>query len=408
VRDVLHDVGMWPHQIEMVSLTPTKVRIGKEEKTLMSSYSYLSLGMNQDMIKAGEEAGRKYSNLPGTRVMCGTSEIHTQLEKKVAAFYGRKDAVVFSSTYMANISVLTSVISKSDVIVADNYIHQSLRDGCTLSGARFTRFRHADMKQAEELLENLRSTENYQGSIFFVVDSVYSMDGDILDLPTARALCDKYNAILIVDECHALGVIGKTGRGVEEHFNMPGACDIITSCFSKSLACTGGFVTGDAKWVNVVRYLGRGPMFSVPLCAYNCGQAMAALEILETTPSLPEKLQANAEYFRQQLQQNGFSTGLSNTAVCPLILGTEKKTMMCFKHLYENGFFACVVTHPAVPLGKARLRLIMTVDHTKEDVDRFLKCMIEFETMYQMMEKYFDKKLNIKSSSEEADGEEDL
>jgi len=404
---VLNDVGMWPHQVEMVSLTPTTVRVGKDEKTLMSSYSYLSMGMNPEIIKAGEEAGRKYSNLPGTRVMCGTSEIHTQLEQKVAKFYGRDDAVVFSSTYMANISVLTSVISKSDVIVADNYIHQSLRDGCTLSGARFMRFRHAYMPQAEEILDNLRNKENYQGNIFFVVDSVYSMDGDILDLPTARSLCDKYNAVLIVDECHALGVIGKTGRGVEEHFNMPGACDIITSCFSKSLACTGGFVTGDKKYVNVVRYLGRGPMFSVPLCAYNCGQAMKALEILETTPSLVERLQENATYFREKLHENGFSTGFSTTAVCPLILGAEKKTMMCYKHLFENGFFACVVTHPAVPLGKARLRLIMTCDHTKEDVDRFLKCMIEFETMYTMMEKYFDKKMNIKAP-QPSENEDDL
>ena len=180
VKDLLTDVGMWPHQVEMVSLSPTKVKIGEEVKTLMSSYSYLCLGFDKSIIEAGEAAGRKYSSLPGTRVMCGTTEIHTQLEKAVAKFYGREDAVVYSSTYMANISVLTSLINKSDVIVADNFIHQSLRDGCTLTGARFMRFRHAHMEQAEEILDNLRNKENYEGNIFFVVDSVYSMDGDIL------------------------------------------------------------------------------------------------------------------------------------------------------------------------------------------------------------------------------------
>ena len=393
VKDLLTFVGMWPHQIEMVSLTPTTVRIGKDVKTLMSSYSYLSLGMNQSMIEAGEQAGRKYSCLPGTRVMCGTSEIHTQLERKVASFYGRDDAVVFSSTYLANISTLTAVISKCDVIVADQFIHQSLRDGCTLSGARFEKFRHAQLDQAEEICRKLREDEKFTAGIFLVVDSVYSMDGDILDLPAARALCDKYNVVLIVDECHALGVIGKTGKGIEEHFNMPNSIDLITSCFSKSLACTGGFVTGNKKLVNLIRYLGRAPMFSVPLCAYNCGQAMRALEILETTPSLVETLQSNADYFKQQLVENGFNIGLSNTAIVPLIVGHERKVIMLFKHLFDNGFFDCVVKHTAVPMNMARLRLIMTVDHTKDDVDRFVSCLKEFEGMYSLMEQHFQKNI---------------
>lgn len=393
VKDLLTFVGMWPHQIEMHSLTPTSVRITSDQsiKTLMSSYSYLSLGMNQSMIEAGEEAGRKHSCLPGTRVMCGTSEIHTKLEKSVAEFYGREDAVVFSSTYLANISTLTAVIGKNDVIVADQFIHQSLRDGCTLSGAKFEKFRHGALDEAEEIMKNLRGDSDFKGGIFLVVDSVYSMDGDILDLPLAREICDKYNVVLIVDECHALGVIGKTGRGVEEHFDMPGSIDLITSCFSKSLACTGGFVAGKKKLINVIRYLGRAPMFSVPLCAYNCGQAIRALEILSTTPSLVEKLQSNADYFKQQLVENGFDIGLSNTAIVPLIVGSERKVILLFKHLLETGFFACVVTHPAVPMNKARLRLIMTVDHTKDDVDRFVQSLIVFENMFAEMTKQFQK-----------------
>jgi len=406
VKDLLTFVGMWPHQIEMVSLTPTTVRIKDEVKTLMSSYSYLSLGMNQAIIEAGEAAGRKYSNLPGTRVMCGTSEIHTQLEQKVAKFFGREDAVVFSSTYMANISSLCALIQKDDIIVADQFIHQSLRDGCTLSGAKFERFRHADLKHAEDIFERIRNKENFTGNVFLIVDSVYSMDGDILDLPTARALCDKYNVVLFVDECHALGVIGKTGRGVEEHFNMPGACDLITSCFSKSLGCTGGFVTGHKKYINVIRYMGRAPMFSVPLCAYNCGQAMKALEILENNPQLVEKLQQNADYFKSELKKRGFDTGLSQTAIVPLIVGYEKKVMLLFKHLFENGFFACVVHSPAVPMNKSRLRLIMTVEHTKEDIDRFIKCLEEFEAMYSMMEKHFNK--NVIRQKEEESTEDDF
>jgi glycine C-acetyltransferase len=305
-------------------------------------------------------------------MLTGTLALHNELEQEIAQFKQTDGAAVFSSGYSANLSLFSCLCNQDDVIICDRFAHQSIIDGVTLSKAQLVYFHHNNMESLEECLQ-----ANEGKNMLVAVDGVYSMDGDIANLPEIIPLCKKYGAALMVDEAHSIGVIGKTGHGVEEHFDLPpDAIDIKMGTISKAIPSVGGYVAANADITYALKYTSKAFLFSAAASPMATAAALESLRILQAEPERVEKLQSNTERYRKSLQDMGYNTLNSETAIVPVIVEKDipRTAVLCWKMLQEDVFAAGVI-YPAVPKDLPRLRTVTTAAFTDEDVDYALNAL---------------------------------
>ncbi|WP_330335470.1 aminotransferase class I/II-fold pyridoxal phosphate-dependent enzyme (plasmid) [Streptomyces sp. NBC_00536] len=333
---------------------------------MMSGYSYLGLAGDERVVSAAKAAVDLYgTGNHGVRALAGSTPLHEELEAEVARFAGREKALVFGSGYAANVGTVGAIVGPGDTVFIDKYDHASIVDGCKLSGATVTRFRHNDVAHLERRLAAAPDT----GVRLVIVDSVYSMDGDIAPLVELRKVCDAHNALLMVDEAHALGVIGATGRGIEEHFDHEVKVDIKLGTLSKAIPSMGGWVAGSAELVHHLKYAARPFLFSAALGPAQAAAALESLRVLQREPERVEFIQQESARFRGMLHDAGMSTVDSETAVVPIIAGSDEAAYDYATTCRKNGVIGLPVVTPAVPNDLARLRIAITAAHTKADID---------------------------------------
>jgi len=346
-----------------------------QRKLMFATYSYLGLLKHPRIIAAAQAAAEKYgTGTHGVRLLGGTLDLHSRMEARVAEFVDREDAIVYSSGYVTNLATISTLVQRGDWVISDRWNHASIVDGCLLAQGKFKRFRHNDMADLERVLQKAPADVGK----LLVADSVFSMDGDIFRLPEALELCEKYQARLMIDEAHSLGVLGDTGHGIEEHFNLPGTVHLKMGTLSKTIPGIGGYIAGDHKLINYLRHTARGFIFSAALPPAVCGAILEAFDVIEDEGVERNKiLLRNVEHFIGGLQQAGFDTGLTCTPIVPIMVQTEERAMMMTKYCQENGLFVLPVLPPAVAPGAARLRANVTTAHKTEDIDFALNIFIQ-------------------------------
>jgi glycine C-acetyltransferase len=362
--------GLYFHLVEVTEVVPGSARVrvkDRGEMLMFGSYSYLGLIGHPAIDRAAHEAIDRFgTGTNGVRLLAGTLPLHNELEASIAAFKGTEAAIAFASGYMANISTISALLDRHDTVICDKLDHASIVDGCLLSGAKMVRFRHNDLDQLEERL----AQANPERKRMVIVDGVYSMDGDIADLPGIRALCDRYGALLMVDEAHSLGVLGATGTGIEEHFGMgPDTIDIKMGTFSKAIPSVGGFVAGSAEMITGLKHKARGFIYSAAIPPASAGASIAALQVIRDEPERVRSLQDKFAYFLGKLKAAGFDLLSSQAAIAPIVCGSDEQATRLMMHCVDHGIFVQAILPPVVPVGLARLRATVTANHTVEDID---------------------------------------
>jgi glycine C-acetyltransferase len=341
----------------------------------LASNNYLGLCNHPKLEEAAIQAIKDHGVGSGAvRTIAGTMRIHMELEEKIARFKNVEACVVFQSGFTANAGTVGSILGKDDFILSDELNHASIIDGARLSKAKIKVFRHKDVAHCEELLKEV---ENEPGKKLIITDGVFSMDGDIGPVGELAALAEKYGAIMMVDDAHASGVLGRNGRGSVDHFGAHGKVDVQVGTLSKAIGALGGYVCGSRDLIDFLYHRARPFLFSTshpPSVAATC---IAAFDILEDEPERIERLWSNTRYFKQQLEAAGFDIGgrttpASETPIIPIILGDGRQTMEFSRELFAHGLMATGIAFPTVPEGKARIRTIMTSEHTREQLDQAL------------------------------------
>jgi glycine C-acetyltransferase len=331
------------------------------------SNNYLGLANHPKLVHAAQVAVSQYGVGPAAvRTIAGTMELHVKLEERLAAFKGVSSAITFQSGFTANLATLPAMVGKDDAIFSDELNHASIIDGSRLSGAKIIRYGHCDPADLERVL--LENRKDYPRALV-VTDGVFSMDGDVAPLDKIYAVSQKYEAILMVDDAHGEGVLGRGGRGIVDHFHLHGKVDIEVGTLSKAFGVVGGVVAGNPLVVEWLRQRGRPFLFSSAMTAPDTAACLAALDILEESTELVDRLWENTRYFKDEMRRLGFDTGKSVTPITPVMLGEAPLAQQFSRELFENGVFAMALGFPTVPRGKARIRVMISATHQKEDLD---------------------------------------
>jgi 8-amino-7-oxononanoate synthase len=347
-----------------------RVLVNGREMGMFASYSYLGLVGHPRINAAAIEAVNRYgTGTHGVRSLAGSLTVHQELEEVIAEFKGAEAAITYSSGYATNLTVVSTLIGRGDYVISDKLNHASIVDGCLMSGATFLRFKHNDMEALESRLKQAQDG----GAILVIADSVFSMDGDIIDFPKTVELCRKYHAWLMIDEAHSIGVLGKTGRGIEEHFGMEGAIDIKMGTLSKTIPSVGGYVAGSKELIEYLRHASRAYIFSAALPPAQAAAACEAFKVILDEPWRVEKLCANASQFISGLKQRGFDTMLTETAIVPVLCGSDEAAFGMTRVSQEKDVFVLPVVSPAVPPGLARLRATVTTAHEPEEIEHAME-----------------------------------
>lgn len=363
---------------------------GCERKMIvMSSNNYLGLNNRPEVIEAARQALVKYgTGMCGSRFLSGNYDLIEELERQLAGFEHCESAMVFTSGYQANVGTLSALMRPGDVVFIDRLSHASIVDGCKLSGCVFRTFQHNNMADLEHLLEGSRN--KYRGRLI-VSEGVFSMDGDMAPLPDIVRLARKYNARVMVDEAHATGVLGASGRGSVEHFGLQGKVDVILGTFSKTFGATGGFIAGPRAVIDYVRHYGRSYMFSASPTPAVTATVLAGLEILKKEPQLREQLWSNVLYFYNGLKKAGFNVfpDPPESAIITVMVGPDTTVRTISKRIYEEGLFISSVAYPAVPRNEGKLRLSLSAVHTREEMDgsieKLVRVGLEFGIVGEVM-----------------------
>jgi 8-amino-7-oxononanoate synthase len=344
-----------------------KVRVNGREMGMYASYSYLGLVGHPRINEAAKKAVDKFgTGTNGVRMLAGTLKLHKELEETIAAFKHAEAAVTYSSGYVTNLTVVSGLIGRGDYVFSDKLNHASIVDGCLMSGAEFRRFRHNDMEHLEGLLKNAPADV----AKMVVADAVFSMDGDIIDLPKIVALCKQYKAWLMIDEAHSVGVLGKTGTGIEEHFNMYGEIDIKMGTLSKTIPSVGGYVAANRDIVTYLSHASRAYIFSAALPPAQAAAANEAFKVILDEPWRVERLNQNTQQFIGGLKGMGFDTMLTETAIVPVLCGEDDIAFAMTREAQHHDVFVLPVASPAVPQGLARLRATVTAAHDPSEIER--------------------------------------
>ena len=334
------------------------------------SNNYLGLANHPKLVEAATNALKKYGVGPGAvRSIAGTMEIHTELERRLAAFKGVEAAIVLQSGFSANTAVIPVLVGKEDVIISDELNHASIIDGSRLSGARIERYAHANPADLEDVLKKNKGTFR---RALVVTDGVFSMDGDLAPLDQIYEVTSRHDAMLMVDDAHGEGVIGRGGRGIVDHFGLHGKVDVEVGTLSKAFGVVGGVVAGNAKIIEWVRQRGRPFLFSSATPPADVAACIAAVDLLESSTELVDRLWENARYFKAELKKIGLNTGNSVTPITPVMLGEAPLAQQFSRELFEENVFAMSLGFPTVPQGKARIRVMISAAHSREDLDQGL------------------------------------
>ncbi|MBN1149503.1 MAG: aminotransferase class I/II-fold pyridoxal phosphate-dependent enzyme [Anaerolineales bacterium] len=355
-------------------LSGARVLVRGREMGMYASYSYLGLVGHPRINAAAREAVDRFgTGTHGVRTLAGTLTLHQELEETIAAFKGAEAAITYTSGYATNLSVISTLLGRGDYVISDKLNHASIVDGCLMSGAKFLRFTHNDMDALDRRLQQVPD-----GCAKLVItDAVFSMDGDIIDYPRMVEVCRRHKAWLMIDEAHSLGVLGKSGRGIEEHFDMPDSADIKMGTLSKTIPSVGGYVAGDKELVDYLRHASRAYIFSAALPPAQTAAAKAAFEVILDEPWRIEKLRQNTEQFIRGLKQRGFNTLYTQTAIVPVICGQDEVAYRMTREAQERDVFVLPVVSPAVPPGLARLRATVTAAHDPQEIERAMDVIYE-------------------------------
>ncbi|HEX2991881.1 MAG TPA: glycine C-acetyltransferase [Anaerolineales bacterium] len=335
------------------------------------SNNYLGLANHPKIVEAAKEATRKYGVGPAAvRSIAGTMDLHVQLEQRLAKFKGAEDVITFQSGFTANLGTISALVGKEDVIFSDRLNHASIIDGCRLSGAKIIAYEHNDPSALEDAIKEHAS--NYRRALI-VTDGVFSMDGDIAPLPELYEVAKKYDILFMVDDAHGEGVLGKGGRGIVDHFGLHGKVDIEVGTMSKAFGVVGGMVAGDRVIIEWLRQRGRPFLFSSAVTAPDAAACLAAVDLLEESTELVDRLWSNARYFKDEMKKLGFDTGVSETPITPVMLGEAPLAQQFSRELFEEGVFAMSIGFPTVPKGKARIRVMISAAHDNDDLGKGLE-----------------------------------
>jgi 8-amino-7-oxononanoate synthase len=362
--------GWYPYFKAIESGAASEVIIDGRKLIMIGSNNYL--GLTQDprvkeaAIKAVEEFG---SGCTGSRFLNGTLKLHEELEHRLAKFMKREAALCFSTGFQTNLGTIATLVAKDDLVFSDRANHASIVDGCRMAFGRTIKFKHNDLNDLERLLKRYSDS----GGKLVVADGVFSMEGDIIDLPGLVTLAEKYGARIMIDDAHSIGVLGKHGRGTGEHFGLENKIDIVMGTFSKSFASLGGFIAGDAYVIDYVKHHARALIFSASMPPAATAAVIAALDIIEQEPERIERLWQNSQKMKTGFDTLGFDTGKSQTPIIPILVGEDMNTFAFWKLLFDNGIFTNPVITPAVPPGQGRIRTSYMATHTDEELDQVLE-----------------------------------
>lgn len=370
----LKELGIYPYFRCLTSRQDTEVRMEGQDVLMFGSNSYLGLTSDPRVIEAAIEATRKYgTGCAGSRFLNGTLDIHLELEKELAEFVGKDDAIIYSTGFQVNLGVLSCITGRDDFIICDERDHASIVDGRRLSFSTPRKFRHNDMEDLEKVLARLPE----DAIKLIVVDGVFSMEGDIANLPEIVRLAKKYQGNIMVDEAHGLGVLGDHGRGTCNHFGLTNDVDLIMGTFSKSLASIGGFIAADADTMNWLRHNSRSYIFSASNTPAATAAARAALHIMKSEPERIEHLWDVTRYALKNFRELGFEIGATETPIIPIYVRNYEKTFQLTQLLFENGVYVNSVIPPACAADETLLRFSLMATHTKEQVDRAQEIMVK-------------------------------
>ncbi|NLY91092.1 MAG: aminotransferase class I/II-fold pyridoxal phosphate-dependent enzyme [Firmicutes bacterium] len=367
--------GLYPYFHELQSGQDTEVTMSNQENVLMiGSNNYLGLTSDPRVKQAAIEATEKYgSGCSGSRFLNGTLDLHVALEEKLAKFMRKEKALLFSAGFLANLGIISAIAGRGDYILCDRANHASIYDGCRLSFAKMYKYEHNDMNDLEKLLQKLGT----DAPKLIITDGVFSMEGDLANLPEIVRLARKYNARILVDDAHGIGVLGANGRGTAEYFGLEDEIDMIMGTFSKSFASLGGFLVASEPVCHYVQHVSRPLIFTASMTPASTGAAMKALEIIETEPERRRHLLAIAEQFRTGLKEHGFTVREGVTPIIPILVGDMSKTFLFCKVLFENGVYVNPVVAPAVPADATMIRTSLTATHTTAQIDRAIQVLVK-------------------------------
>lgn len=363
--------GYYPYFKAIQSGAGSSVMIDGKKFIMIGSNNYLGLTQDERVKQAAIEALETFgSGCTGSRYLNGTLSLHEELEEKLAKFVRKDAALVFSTGFQTNQGTISAVVGKDDIIFSDRSNHASIVDGCRLAFGKIVRYKHNNMADLER---QLQANGNNSGGKLIVSDGVFSMEGDIVKLPVLLELAQKYQARVMIDDAHSCGVLGKTGRGTGEHFDLENGIDLVMGTFSKSFASIGGFIAGEKKAINYIKHHARSFIFSASMPPSAVATVSKALDILIAEPERLEHLWKNTEKMKKGFNEMGFNTGVSETPIIPIIIGDDLKTFFFWKLLFENGIFANPVISPAVEPGHQMLRTSYMATHADDELDRVLE-----------------------------------
>lgn len=335
------------------------------------SNNYLGLANHPRILAAAKEAMDRYGVGPGAvRTIAGTMDLHLQLEQRLAAFKGVEAAITFQSGFNANLATIPALVGSNDLIFSDELNHASIIDGCRLSSARIVRYAHCD---PDDLDRALTAEQANQRRALVVTDGVFSMDGDVTPLDKIYAVAKRHNAILMVDDAHGEGVLGRGGRGIVDHYGLHGKVDVEMGTLSKAFGVVGGVVAGSPLVVEWLRQRGRPFLFSSAMTVPDTAACLAGVDLLEESTELVDKLWENTRYFKEEMKRLGFDTGKSVTPITPVMLGEAPLAQQFSRELFENGVFGMAIGFPTVPRGKARIRVMISAAHSRQDLETGLE-----------------------------------
>jgi 8-amino-7-oxononanoate synthase len=361
------EAGLYPYFVPISASYDTEVVVHGERKIMVGSNNYLGLTHHPNVLAAAEAALRRYgSGCTGSRFLNGTLDMHEELEARLARFLGTEAALVFSTGFQTNLGVLSTLVGRGDYLFMDRLNHASLVDGARLTFGETRRYPHGDL---ETLERQLASAPANAGKLI-VTDGVFSMEGDIVDLPRLVDIADRHGAEILVDDAHAIGVLGPTGAGTPEHFGLQDRVGLVTATFSKSLGSIGGVVGAAEPIIHYLKHHARALIFSASMPPASVATVLAALDVIEQEPERREALWRNTRLMQSALRELGYDTGGSVTPIIPVVIGEMDETLAFWKALFEQGVYTNPVLPPAVPADSCRLRISMMATHTVEHVER--------------------------------------
>jgi glycine C-acetyltransferase len=375
----LKEQGLYKSERIITSAQDTEIRISSGETVLnFCANNYLGLANHPEVVKAAQESMNYWGfGLSSVRFICGTQAIHKELEQKVSEFLGTEDTILYCACFDANGGIFEPLLGKESAIISDELNHASIIDGVRLSKAQRYRYKHSNMKDLEKCLKEA-SDAKFR---LIVTDGVFSMDGDMAKLPKIVELAGEYDAMVMVDDSHASGYIGKNGRGTAEHFGLLGKIDIITTTFGKALGGgNGGCTSGRKEIIEMLRQRSRPYLFSNSVAPATVGATMKVLEMLASSGNLPAKTMKNAKYFRNKMKKAGFELVRGNTAIVPVMIHDEPLAMRFADELLNEGIYVIGFTYPVVPRGKARIRVQISAAHSIEEIDLAVEAFIKVGT----------------------------